>query len=109
MQIRDKGGNAAYMVRQLYQKYLLGFDEHRLQQETSPAARQPSPGKDSISTFDRIVAEAKGKPDMDVLGAVAALMDAPVAQCHPHKRQKLDPAEVRPNLAMHFEAPKNCL
>lgn len=97
MQIRDKGGNAAYMVRQLYQKYLLPFDEYRSKRDSSAAVRQSKPGAATISTYDRIVAAANGKEDMEVLGAVAALMDAPAApECPAHlaKRQKLEPNEV---------------
>lgn len=95
LQIRDKGGNAAYMVRQLYQKYLLPFDDYRLKKDSNPAGRQ-SPSAPSISTFERIVAEAHGKEDMDVLGAVAALMDAPSAEGRAPKRQKVEVLEVRP-------------
>lgn len=85
------------MVRQLYQKYLLPFDEYRSKRDSSAEARQSKPGKATVSTYDRIVAAANGKEDMDVLGAVAALMDAPAA-AEDHaplaKRPKLEPLEV---------------
>ena len=95
-QIRDKSGNAAYMVRQLYQKYLLPL-EYRQKRDSSAAASQSKPGMTTVSTYDRIVAAANGKEDMDVLGAVAALMDAPgAAEEHAHlaKRLKLESSEV---------------
>ena len=85
------------MVRQLYQKYLLPFEEYRSKRDLSAAARQPKPGEAKVSTYDRIVAAANGKEDIEVLGAVAALMDAPAAaEGHAPftKRQKLEPVEV---------------
>lgn len=91
LQIRDKGGNAAYMVRQLYQKYLLPFEEHRAKRESVVPVSTAVEG--SMTTFDRIVAERKGKEDIEVLGAVAVLMDAPSG--HAQKRLKLDTNEVR--------------
>ena len=94
LQIRDKSGNAAYMVRQLYQKYLLPFEEYRSKKDSQPAAGLASTSVPSTSTFDRIMAAANGKGDMEVLGAVAALMDAPAAEGHAHKRLKLEPKEV---------------
>ena len=96
-QIRDKGGNAAYMVRQLYQKYLLPFEDNRSKRDSSASVGQSKPGAAKVSTYDRIVAAANGKEDIEVLGAVAALMDAPAApegRAPLVKRQKLDSAEV---------------
>ena len=80
------------MVRQLYQKYLLPFEEHRSKRETPATTSYSSPVAASMTTYDRIVAERKGREDIEVLGAVAALMDAPVG--HAQKRPKLDSPEV---------------
>ena len=100
LQVRDKSGNAAYTIRQLYQKHLLQYEEHcaKHPQKTAPApsftAKEPAPKE--VSEFDRMVAAASGKEDMDLLGAVAALMDVPSSDALPNKRLKLDP-EVRPS------------
>lgn len=83
------------MVRQLYQKYLLPFDEYRAKRDSSVAAKLADPASSSMTTFDKIVAAASGNEDIDVLGAVAVLMDAPASETHPSKRFKLDAAAVR--------------
>jgi len=93
LQIRDKAGNAAYMVRQLYQKHLVPYEEYRAQQHNAPArsvAKEPQ----KMTAFEKMVAAAKGKEDIDVLGAVAALMDAPGHDVQGFKHLKASVAQV---------------
>ena len=81
------------MVRQLYQKHLVPYEEYRAQQPSAPvrsAAKEPQ----AMTAFEKMVASAKGKEDIDVLGAVAALMDAPGQDVHGDKRLKASVAQV---------------
>lgn len=92
--MREKSSNAAYAVRQLYQKHLLGYEQQctqraegskRKSRETSPTAR---------NKLDEMVAAANGTPDMELLGAVAALMEVPATERAANKRLKLDASGV---------------
>ena len=93
--MREKNGNAPYIVRQLYQKHLLGYEERCNKRGGSYKRPSPAAASNNLSSFERIVAAANGKEDIEVLGAVAALMDVPTTENAARKRRKLDPAEAR--------------
>lgn len=97
LQIRDKAGNAAYMVRQLYQKHLVPYEEYRAQRPNAPA-RSEAQEQQKMTAFEKMVAAANGKEDIDVLGAVAALMDAPGQDVQADKRLKAGVTQVMHNL-----------
>lgn len=93
--MRDKNGNAGYVVRQLYQKHLLGFEDRRSKQPESSRPLAANAGAmEAANSYERIVAAAKGEVDIELLGAVAVLMDVP-CETAAATRPKPDLAEVR--------------
>jgi hypothetical protein len=86
------------MVRQLYQKHLVPYEEYRALRP-NPLARNEAQGPHKMTAFEKMVAAANGKEDIDVLGAVAALMDAPGQDVHADKRLKAGVAQVTHQLS----------
>ena len=74
---KDKSSNMAYALRQVYVKHLVQYENHC---HHRPAAEDvgltpPADTSGGLSDFDKMVANSED--DLDVLGAVAALMDVP--------------------------------
>jgi hypothetical protein len=69
------GSSAAYSLRQLYQKYLLGFEEHRRALETPPPpSKKAKKGKAKGAKKEREeeeLAEADAAGILSLLGAYA--------------------------------------
>lgn len=85
-------------MRQLYQKHLLGYEERCNRRTNNQKAASPVTAARELMDLEKMVAASNGKEDIDVLGAVAALMDVTTSECAAHKRLKLDPAQVSVDL-----------
>lgn len=90
LQLDDKSNNAAYTLRQVYQKHLLAYEKHDRDRETSAQASQRPPAN-SGSKASKRSSEPRDDAEeaADILNAIMGLSSLPESdQAPPGKRAK---------------------
>ncbi|KAA6416700.1 MAG: lysine-specific demethylase 5C-like, partial [Trebouxia sp. A1-2] len=89
LQLEDKSNNAAYTLRQVYQKHLLAFEEYDREREDSADASQGPPGHAGLATTKRFSEPRDDAEEAaDILNAIMGLSSFPQEQAPPRKRAK---------------------
>jgi len=89
LQLEDKSNNAAYTLRQVYQKHLLAFEEYDREREDSADASQGPPGHAGLAAIKRLSEPRDDAEEAaDILNAIMGLSSFPQEQAPPRKRAK---------------------
>lgn len=89
LQLEDKSNNAAYTLRQVYQKHLLAFEEYDREREDSADASQGPLGHAGLAPSKRLSEPRDDAEEAaDILNAIMGLSSFPQEQAPPRKRAK---------------------
>ena len=88
LQLDDKSNNAAYTLRQVYQKHLLAYEEYDKDREGSAEASQCQPATSSSKAIRR-VSEPRDDAEeaADILNAIMGLSSLPQQEHAPPKKR----------------------
>jgi hypothetical protein len=87
--LEDKSNNAAYTLRQVYQKHLLAFEEYDREREDSADASLGPPGHAGLAATKRLSEPRDDAEEAaDILNAIMGLSSFPQEQAPPRKRAK---------------------